>query len=199
MKVKPGPPKAKPFKKTLTGSVQKKKFSKPTGGVLKNVVKITDAFEELKSGNDLTGISCSREPKPVKKSKAKAPKDTKESKNAKKVDGKLPKNAVDVKNRPKDVVAPKEKKQKKKKEDGAPKVSLKTKILDSTEVNTTDSDPKLDITKVTSLMFIDFSLGIFINLQIHRSKPLLMHFLHRSKVVLLYRKMNYGMRLHQYI
>lgn len=152
MKVKTGPPKSKPFKKSFSsGSVQKKKFSKPTGGVLKNVVKITDAFEVLKSGNDLTGISCSQEPKSVKKSKAKDLVDKK------KVDGKVIKNQVDIKKDSKgkkksdDVVVPKQKKQKKEKIDGAPKVSLKSKVLDSTnitEVNTNDSDPKLDITKV---------------------------------------------------
>lgn len=156
MKVKAGPPKVKAFKKTLSGSVQKKKFSKPSGGVLKNIVKITDAFEDLKSGNDPIGISCSQEPKPAKKSKAQGPKDRKD---AKKVDGKVPKNAVDAKSRPKGAVAPKEKKQKKEKADGAPKVSLKTKTLDSTEVNTTSSDPKLDVDKVIchSFSFILFS------------------------------------------
>lgn len=193
MKVKAGPPKAKPFKKTLSGSVQKKKFSKPTGGVLKNIVKITDAFEELKSGNDLTGISCSKEPKPVKKPKAKADKD------AKKIDGKVPKNAVDAKTQPKAAVAPKEKKQKNKKADGAPKVSLKTKVLDSTEVNTTDNDPKLDVNKVTLLMFIDLILRLLNLLIIHRSKLLSMHSLLQLKTVLVYLKMNYGMMPHQYI
>lgn len=152
MKVKAGPPKTTPFKKSLSGSVQKKKFSKPTGGVLKNIVKITDAFEDLKSGNDLTGISCSQEPKLGKKAAAKALKETK------KVEGKVPKNSVAIKREikakkeSKGVVAPKQKKQKKETDDGAPKMSLKSKVLESTNttaVNTDDnSNPKLDIDKV---------------------------------------------------
>ena len=88
MKVKTVSSKKMPSKKSLVGAIQKKKFSKPTGGVLKNIVKISDAFEELKSGNGLTGISCSKEPKHVKKSAAK---------NEIKAEGKVPKNTVDVK------------------------------------------------------------------------------------------------------
>lgn len=63
MKVKTIPTlsKDKPFKKSLTGSIQKKKFSKPTAGVLKSIVKIIDDFEEVKFGKNPTGISCSKE------------------------------------------------------------------------------------------------------------------------------------------
>ncbi|XP_060878723.1 ribosomal L1 domain-containing protein 1-like [Metopolophium dirhodum] len=140
MKVKTVPSKKMPSKKPLVGAIQKKKFSKPTGGVLKNIVKISDAFEDLKSGNDLTGISCSKEPKQVKKSAAK---------DKVKADVKEPKNTVHIKKKgdKKTVV---ENKQKKSKE-GASKLSMKSKLLESkltTEVNTNESDPKLDIKKV---------------------------------------------------
>uniref|UniRef100_A0A2S2NC62 Ribosomal L1 domain-containing protein 1 n=1 Tax=Schizaphis graminum TaxID=13262 RepID=A0A2S2NC62_SCHGA len=144
MKVKAIPSKKMSSKKPLAGSIQKKKFSKPTGGVLKNIVKITDAFEELKSGKDLTGISCSKEPKPVKKSAAK---------DKIKPDSKVPKNTIDVKKKKdkKTVVEPKQKKPKKDIVEGAPKMSMKSKILESkqmTEVNSNKSEPKLDIKKV---------------------------------------------------
>lgn len=141
MKVKTVTPKSKPFKKSLPGAIQKKKFSKPTGGVLKNVVKITDAFEDLKSGNDFIGISCSKESKPVIKA----------SKETKKSNIKVPKNSVDIKKDAKEaVVIPKQKKLKKETIDGAPKMSFKSKLLESTltELNTDKSDPKLDIDKV---------------------------------------------------
>jgi len=152
MKVKAVLSKPKHVRKSLPGAVQKKKFSKPTSGVLKNVVKITDAFEDLKAGSELTGISCSKEPKAVKKPASGA------SKEKKKTDIKTPKNSVDsVKKSSKKplVVAPKLKKPKKEKVDGAPKVSLKSKLLESnstTEVNTNDEDPKLDVTKVEALV-----------------------------------------------
>jgi ribosome biogenesis protein UTP30 len=142
MKVKTIPSKKMPSKKPLVGAIQKKKFSKPTGGVLKNIVKISDAFEELKSGNDLTGISCSKEPKQVKKTTAK---------DKIKADGKVPKNTVDVKKKgvKKTVVEPKQKKLKKDVAEGASKLSMKSKLLESKlEVNTNESDPKLDIKKV---------------------------------------------------
>ncbi|XP_026818741.1 ribosomal L1 domain-containing protein CG13096-like [Rhopalosiphum maidis] len=144
MKVKTVPSKKMSSKKPLAGSIQKKKFSKPTGGVLKNIVKITDAFEELKSGKDLTGISCSKEPKPVKKSAAK---------DKIKPDGKVPKSTIDVKKKKdkKIVVEPKQKKPKKDIVEGAPKMSMKSKLLESkqmTEVNSNESEPKLDIKKV---------------------------------------------------
>lgn len=143
MKVKSVPSKKMPSKKPL-GAIQKKKFSKPTGGVLKNIVKITDAFEDMKSGNDLTGISCSKEAKPLKKSVVKE---------TIKSNDKEPKNKVDMRKRgaKKPVVEPKQKKPKKDKIDGEPKISLKSKLLESneiTEVNNDDSDPKLDIKKV---------------------------------------------------
>ncbi|XP_025201960.1 ribosomal L1 domain-containing protein 1-like [Melanaphis sacchari] len=143
MKVKTLPSKKMPTKKPLAGAIQKKKFSKPTGGVLKNIVKITDAFEELKSGNDLTGISCSKEPKPVKKTV---------SKDKLKPDGKVPKSTVDKKKKDKKtVVEPKQKKIKKDTVEGSSKMSMKSKLLESnltTEVNTNESEPKLDIKKV---------------------------------------------------
>ncbi|XP_060851572.1 ribosomal L1 domain-containing protein CG13096-like [Rhopalosiphum padi] len=144
MKVKTVPSKKMSSKKPLAGSIQKKKFSKPTGGVLKNIVKITDAFEDLKSGKDLTGISCSKEPKPVKKSAAK---------DKIKPDGKVPKSTIDVKKKKdkKTVVEPKQKKPKKDVVEGAPKMSMKSKLLESkqmTEVNSNESEPKLDIKKV---------------------------------------------------
>jgi len=107
---------------------------------LKNIVKISDAFEDLKTGNDLTGISCSREPKEVKKSAAK---------DKVKADVKKPKNTVDIKKK-EDKKTVVENKQKKPKE-GASKLSMKSKLLESkltTEVNTNESDPKLDIKKV---------------------------------------------------
>ncbi|KAE9543037.1 hypothetical protein AGLY_002948 [Aphis glycines] len=143
MKVKTLPSKKMPSKKPLAGAIQKKKFSKPTGGVLKNIVKITDAFEDLKSGNDLTGISCSNKPKPVKKNAAK---------DKVKSDGKVPKNTIDVKKLKdkKTVVEPKQKKPKKD-NDGASKVSMKSKLLEPnlmTEVNTNEGEPQLDLNKV---------------------------------------------------
>lgn len=144
MKVKTFPSKKMPSNKPLVGAIQKKKFSKPTGGVLKNIVKISDAFEELKSGNDLIGISCSKEPKQVKKSAAK---------DKVKADVKVPKNTVDVKKKgdKKTVVENKQKKPKKVIAEGASKLSMKSKLLESkltTEVNTNESCPKLDIKKV---------------------------------------------------
>lgn len=149
MKVKTVPSKKMPSKKPLVGAIQKKKFSKPTGGALKNIVKITDAFEELKSGNDLTGISCSKEPKQVKKSVVK---------NKVKADGKVPKNTVDIKKKgdKKTVVEPKQKKAKKDIAEGSSKLSMKSKLLESkytTEVNTNESDPKLDMNKVNKYHF----------------------------------------------
>lgn len=147
MKVKTGVPKPKPFKKPISGGITKnKKFSKPTSGTVKNIVKITDAFEVLKSGNDVTGISCSKEPKPAKKkSKAKNSDETNKDDNA------PSKASLNVnKGSKKPIVPQKQKKQKKETTDGAPKMSMKSKVLESTmtEVNTDDSDPKLDIEKV---------------------------------------------------
>lgn len=145
MKVKTGPPKPKTPRKSLPGGVQKKKFSKPSGSfsAVHNIVKITDAFEDLKSGNDLTGITCSKEPKVSKKAAAKA----KPSKDTAKVDIKVPKNSIDKKN--KVPVAPKQKKPKKETVDGTPKISLKPKTLESCLITKADeSDPKLDIDKV---------------------------------------------------
>lgn len=176
MKVKTEIPKSKPFKKSLLGSIQRKKFSKPTGGVLKNIVKITDAFEDLKSGNDLIGISCSKESKPVIKA----------SKEAKKSNIKVPKNSVDIKkDAKKAVVAPKQKKLKKEIIDGAPKISFKSKVLESTtEVNTDKNDPKLDIAKVNfnvylvlGSVFIVFS-NILINGVIDRLRQRSMDYSH---------------------
>jgi len=145
MKVKNIPSKKMTSKKPLVGAIQKKKFSKPIGGVLKNIVKITDAFEDLKSGNDLTGISCSKQPKILKKSGAK------DKIKAEKT-SKIPKNTVDLKKKgeKKTAVEPKQKKPKKDVE-GASKMSMKSKLLESkltTEVNSNESDPKLDIKKV---------------------------------------------------
>jgi len=147
MKVKSAPLKSKTFKKSVSGTIQKKKFSKPTSGVLKNVVKITDAFEDLKSGNDLTGISCSKEPKPVKKisTKAKIPKDSM------KLQGfKGPKNSIDLKKDSKKTpVAQKQKKPKKETIDGASKSSLKSKTHETClATKYDDREPKLDIDKV---------------------------------------------------
>lgn len=143
MKVKTGPSKPKSFsKKPQSGTIHKKKFSKPTGGVLKNIVKITDAFEELKSGKDPIGISCSKEPKAVKKQAVK------DSDKTNKADGKVTKNPFDVKKgSKKSVVAPKQKKPKKEAADGVPKVSKKSKLLES-YVPVDENDPKLDINKV---------------------------------------------------
>lgn len=138
MKVKTGLSKPKPLKKSLSGAIQKKKLSKPTSGALKNIVKITDAFEDLKSGKELTGISCSKEPKSVKKTAVKA------SKESKKDDIKLAKNSIDIKK--KTAVAPKEKKLKK--ENEKPKISLKSKVLESKVLNADEGNPKLDIDKV---------------------------------------------------
>lgn len=71
--------KTKPIQKSLTGSIRKKKFSKPTSGVLKNIVKITDEFEVVKFGKNPTGISCSKEPvRPAKKTNAKSLKEKSE-------------------------------------------------------------------------------------------------------------------------
>lgn len=149
MKVKTGPPKSKTPRKSLPGGVQKKKFSKPTGTIkaVHNIVKITDAFEDLKAGNDLIGITCSKEPKVVKKSAAKA----KASKDAvTKTDGKVPKNTVVKKNKADKLpLAPKQKKPKKDTTDGAPKASLKSKTLESCLATNDDAvEPKLDIEKV---------------------------------------------------
>lgn len=143
MKVKTGPSKPKSFsKKPQSGAIQKKKFSKPTGGVLKNIVKITDAFEELKSGKDPIGISCSKEPKAVKKQAAK------DSEKANKADGKATKNPFGAKKgSKKPVVAPIPKKPKKETADGVSKVSMKSKILESCKPVDEDN-PKLDIDKV---------------------------------------------------
>lgn len=153
MKVKPGQPKSKLVKKSLSGAIQKKKFSKPTGGVLKNVVKITDAFEDLKAGKDLIGISCSKEPKVVKKTASKAPK------KAKKTDIKISEDSIDSvkKKSKKPVVASVQKKVKTEIVDGTAKISLKSKLLESssaTEVNIDDNDPKLDITKVNCEVYL---------------------------------------------
>jgi len=191
MKAKTGVFKPKPIKKSLPGAIQKKKFSKPTGGVLKNIVKITDAFEDLKAGNHLTGISCSREPKAIKKTASKASKETKKtdinktaskasketkktdikkttskvSKETTKTDIKIPKNNIGSikKTSKKPVIAPIQKKPKKEIVDGAPKVSLKSKLLESsstTKVNTNEDDPKLDITKVSFEVY-NYSFYIF--------------------------------------
>lgn len=144
MKVKTGAPKPKAFKKQIAGGITKnKKFPKPTS-VVKNIVKITDAFEVLKSGNDLTGISCSKEPKPAKKKSAKTSNETKD-------DNEVSKGPLKVKKGSKKPIVPqKQKKPKKETTDGAPKMSMKSKVLESTmtEVNTDDSEPKLDIEKV---------------------------------------------------
>lgn len=158
MKVKAGLSKPKHVRKSLPGAIEKKKFSKPTGGVLKNVVKITDAFEDLKTGNEPTGISCSKMLKAVKKTASGA------SIKAKKTDVKTPKTSVASvkKNSEKPVVVPKQKKPKKEKVDSVPKISLKSKILESnstTEVNTNVEDPKLDVNKVH---FQKFTIIIFI-------------------------------------
>lgn len=149
MKVKTGTLKSKPFKKSLPGAIQRKKFSKPIG-VLKNIVKITDAFEDLKFGNDISGISCSKESKPVKKT----------SKETTKSNIKVPKKPVGIKkDTKKAVVAPKQKKPKKETIDSAPKLSLKSLASKSsllTEVNTDKSDPKLDIDKVNFYVLINY-------------------------------------------
>lgn len=147
MKVKTVPSKPKTLRKSVSGAVQKKKFSKPTGagGVLKNIVKITDAFEDLKAGNDLTGISCSKEPKPAKKAAAKAK--TKGKTNA---DDKVPKNPVGAKKElKKTAVAPKQKKPKEDAISEAANVSLKSKLLESCLATKEDElEPELDIDKV---------------------------------------------------
>jgi len=111
-------------------------------------VKVTDAFEDLKAGNDLIGIQCSRKPKAIKKTDSKASKETK------KTDIKIPKNNIgSIKKTSKTpVVAPVQKKPKKEIVEGAPKVSFKSKLLESsstTKVNTNENNPKLDITKVS--------------------------------------------------
>lgn len=151
MKVKTAPSKPKTFKKSVSGAVQKKKFSKPTaaGGVLKNVVKITDAFEDLKAGNDLTGISCSRMPKPPKKAAAKAKTNGKPN-----ADDKVPKNPADAKKEHKKTpVAPKQKKPKKDAISEAANVSLKSKLLESCLATKEDEvEPELDIDKVILLV-----------------------------------------------
>lgn len=158
MKVKTGVPKPKSFKKQIHGGITKnKKNSKSTSGaVKKNIVKITDAFEVLKSGNDLTGISCSKEPKPTKKKSAKLSNETN------KIDDAATKSSKNVKKGSKKPVVPqKEKKPKKETTDGVPKMSMKSKVLESTmtEVNSDDSEPKLDIEKVNfSDYFYDFIL-----------------------------------------
>lgn len=141
MKIKTGLSKTKPLKKTLGGAIQKKKFSKPTSGVFRNIVKITDAFEELKSGNELTGICCSKEPKPVKNMTAKFPKETTKSNVSKK--------SIDInKNDKKVSVTLKQKKLKKKTVDGVQKVSKILEYNPTTEVTTNGGEPKLDINKV---------------------------------------------------
>lgn len=144
MKVKTCPSKSRPLRKSLPGTIQKKKFSKPTSGVLKNIVKITDAFEDLKSGNDLIGISCSKEPKPVKNKTSKATKETPKEN--------VPKKSIaNKKKSEKPPVAPKQKKPKKETINGDQKISLKSKVMRSSlnmEKNTDASEPKLDIDKV---------------------------------------------------
>lgn len=154
MKVKtvPTPSKAKTLKKSLVGSIQKKKFSKPTSGLLKNIVKITDEFEELKSGKNPTGISCSKDPKLAKSVKKK---NTKSLKEENEFDGKVSKKSVETKKSKKPVVPPKQKKLKKETIDGDSKISLKSKAkvfktISTTEVDggQTEGEPKLDITKV---------------------------------------------------
>uniref|UniRef100_A0A2S2QGF6 Ribosomal L1 domain-containing protein 1 n=1 Tax=Sipha flava TaxID=143950 RepID=A0A2S2QGF6_9HEMI len=148
MKVKTTVPKPKSFKKKIPGGITKnKKISKSTSGaVKKNIVKITDAFEVLKCGNDLTGISCSKEPKP-----AKIKKSAKSSNETNKIDDTISKSSKNVKKGSKKPVVPqKQKKPKKETTDVVPKMSMKSKILESTmtEVNSDDSEPKLDIEKV---------------------------------------------------
>lgn len=150
VKIVPTPSKIKPLKKSLTSSIKKKKISKPTSGVLKNIVKITDEFEVLKNGNNLTGISCSKDSKlakPAKQTNAKALKQKNKS------NSKVSKNSVDIKKSKKRDVPLKPKKLKKETVDGGSKVTLKSKILNyssTTEVNDEQSagEPKLDITKV---------------------------------------------------
>lgn len=146
MKVK-APFKPKTFKKSQSGSIQKKKFTKPTGtgGALKNIVKITDAFEDLNDGKDLTGISCSKEHKPSKKAAAKAK--TKAKTDA---DDKVPKNTVSVEKKDKKTpVVPKQKKPKKDAVSDASNISLKSNILASCVATKEDGqEPELDIDKV---------------------------------------------------
>ncbi|VVC35627.1 Ribosomal protein L1, 3-layer alpha/beta-sandwich,Ribosomal protein L1/ribosomal biogenesis [Cinara cedri] len=153
------PSKTKPFRKSVTGSIQKKKFPKPTGA-FKNLVKITDEFEELKSGKNPTGISCSKEPKLVKSAKkTKAKKEKNES------DGKVPKKSIELKKSKEPVVPPKQKKLKKETTDGESKVSLKSKVKLfksslTTEVDSEQSEgePKLDITKVEAAVNALFTM-----------------------------------------
>lgn len=145
MKVKTCPSKSKPLRKSLSNTIQKKKFSKPTSSVLKKIVKITDGFEDLKSGNDLTGIACSKTPKPVKNKSSVISKEMPEEN--------VPKKSIKTKKKvEKFQVAPKQKKPKKETiVNGDQKVSLKSKVMESclnTEEITDGSQPKLDINKV---------------------------------------------------
>lgn len=170
MKVKTNSSKPKTLRKSLSGTIQKKK-SKPTGtgGVLKNIVKITDVFEDLKAGNDPIGVTCSR---PAKRSKTGVAKDqikkndiVKTSKDIQKKDVKIPKKSIIVqKNNKKALVTPKQKKSKKETIDGTPKVSLKLEEHESCLLATEDDcEPKLDIDKVNINCF-NFNFKILVNL-----------------------------------
>lgn len=148
MKVKAALSNPKPQRKSLSNAIQKKKNTKTTGGVLKNIVKITDAFEELKAGNDFTGISCSKEPKPKKKT-------DKVIKKIKDADSKVLGNTI----KNKSVVTSNEKKPKKEKK--ALNGIAKSKILESMNLATksslndsSTSEPKLDIEKVKQLIIL---------------------------------------------
>lgn len=178
MKVKTNSSQPKTLKKSLSGTIQKKKLSKPTGtgGVLKNIVKITDVFEDLKAGNDPIGITCSRPPKRPKKGVVKdvIKKDDiiKTSKNIKKTGVKKPKSSISVqKTDKKVVVAPKQKKPKKETIDSASKFPFKSEVHESClSTNEDGCEPKLDINKV-NINYFGFFFKILINLfLIYRSK-----------------------------
>lgn len=179
MKVKTNSSKPKTLRKPLAGAIQKKKLSKPTGtgGVLKNIVKITDAFEDLKAGKDPIGITCSKPPKLPKKGVVvkdaiKKNDDVKTSKAVKKTGVKVPKNSISVKKpTKKDAVAPKQKKPKKETIDGAPKFPFNPEAHESCLlINDDDCRPALDVNKV-NINHFRFRFNILINsFLIYRSR-----------------------------
>ncbi|XP_050432001.1 ribosomal L1 domain-containing protein 1-like [Adelges cooleyi] len=149
MKVKSALLKPKPQRKSLSGAIQKKKISKPTGGALKNVVKITDTFEELKAGDELTGISCANISKPIKKSVSKALKLEKKAK-IQEVTKKFTSNDSE----PKKALISSENKTSVKQESKVPskKIKVLSKPRDTKDCQLpnreSDNEPKLDIAKV---------------------------------------------------
>lgn len=143
MKVKTPISKPKHQKKSLSNAIQKKKNSKPGDGALKNVVKITDTFEELKAGKEPTGIACANISKPVKNSIRKAVKHEKKTIKQENVIADIPTNGNESYT---ESLSKKNKKQVSVKKS---KVLSKPKDTDDcTQSKDASAAPKLDIVKV---------------------------------------------------